>query len=98
MRYHKLKASDQAGMYIMESTLVSEEDILTMAKQLSRKRLSKGRSLTSPTEVKAHIRTLLQDYEYEVFSVLLLDIKHKILGFMSSLEAHFPQQPCILVS
>lgn len=81
MRYHKLKASDQAGMYIMESTLVSEEDILTIAKQLSRKRLSKGRSLTSPAEVKAHIRTLLQDYEYEVFSVLLLDIKHKILGF-----------------
>lgn len=81
MRYHKLKASDQAGMYIMESTLVSEDDILTMAKQLSRKRLSKGRSLSSPTEVKAHIRTLLQDYEHEVFAVLLLDIKHKVLGF-----------------
>lgn len=65
----------------MESTLVSEEDILTMAKQLSRKRLSKGRALDHPTAVKAHIRTLLQDYEHEVFAVLLLDTKLKVIGF-----------------
>lgn len=39
MRYHKLKASSEPGSYIMETPVVTEDDILTMAKQLSRNRL-----------------------------------------------------------
>ncbi|MFJ7566472.1 DNA repair protein RadC [Herminiimonas sp. NPDC097707] len=81
MRYHKLKAGSEPGTYVMESTLVTEEDILTMAKQLSRRRLNKGRALTSPGDVKEHLRTLLQDYAHEIFAVLLLDTQHKIIGF-----------------
>ncbi|MES2027427.1 MAG: DNA repair protein RadC [Pseudomonadota bacterium] len=81
MRYHKLKAGSEPGTYVMESTLVTEEDILTMAKQLSRKRLIKGRALSNPGDVKEHLRTLLQDYPHEVFAVLLLDTQHKIIGF-----------------
>lgn len=52
-----------------------------MANQLSRKRLSKGRSICSPQAVKTYLQNLLQDYEHEVFAVLLLDAKHKVLGF-----------------
>ena len=81
MRYHKLKASSEPGTYIMEAPFVTEDDILTMAKQLSRKRLSRGRSLTSPQAVKDHLRTLLHDYEHEVFAVVLLDSKFRIIGF-----------------
>lgn len=81
MRYHKLKAGTEPGTYIMESPFVTEDDILTMAKQLSRKRLSKGRALENPQAVKDHLRTLLHDYEHEVFAVLLLDNQHKIIGF-----------------
>lgn len=81
MRYHKLKASSEPGTYIMESSLVTEDDILTMAKQLSRKRLSKGRTLASPADVKDHLRTLLQNYPHEVFTVVLLDTRHRIIGF-----------------
>ena len=81
MRYHKLKASSEPGTYIIESALVTEEDILIMAKQLSQKRLNKGRALKSPRDVKDHLRTLLQNYPHEVFAVLLLDTRHKIIGF-----------------
>lgn len=81
MRYHMLKAGTEPGTYVMESTIVTEHDILTMAKQLSQKRLSKGRVIESSGAVKDHLRTLLQDYEHEVFAVLLLDSKHKIIGF-----------------
>jgi len=81
MRYHKLKACPQAGTYLMESALVTEDDILTMAKQLSRKRLSKGRSLTAPHNVKDHMRELMHDYEHEVFAVLLVDSRFRIIGF-----------------
>ncbi|CAL62006.1 Putative DNA repair protein RadC-like [Herminiimonas arsenicoxydans] len=81
MRYHKLKAGSEPGTYVMESALVTEEDILIMAKQLSRKRLNKGRALTSPGDVKEHLRALLQDHPHEVFAILLLDTQHKIIGF-----------------
>src|SRR5690606_41817162 len=81
MRYHKLKAGSEPGSYLMESELVTEDDILTMAKQLSRKRLSKGRSLTAPHVVKDHVRELMHDYQHEVFAVLLLDSRFRIIGF-----------------
>ena len=81
MRYHKLKAATEPGTYIMDSPIVTESDILMMAKQLSQKRLSKGRALESPQAVKDHLRELIHEYEHEIFAVLLLDTKHKIIGF-----------------
>ena len=81
MRYHKLKAAAEPGTYTVESPIVTEADILMMAKQLSQKRLSKGRLLESPAEVKDHLRELIHEYEHEIFAVLLLDTKHKIIGF-----------------
>lgn len=81
MNYHMLKAGQEPGTYIMENTLVTEEDILTIAKQLSRKRLSRGRAITNATAVKEHLRNLMHEYESEVFAILLLDTKHRILAF-----------------
>lgn len=81
MQYHKLKAGTEPGTYIMESTTVTEDDIMTMAKQLSRKRLSRGRTVSSAIEVKDHLRNLMHEYESEVFGLLLLDTKHRILAF-----------------
>lgn len=45
MKYHKLKAGETTGTYVMESP-VTEADILRMAQQLAMSRLSKGRALT----------------------------------------------------
>lgn len=81
MQYHKLKAGAEPGTYIMESKKVTEDDILIMAKQLSRKRLARGREVNSPREVKEHLRNMLHDRESEVFAVLLLDTKNRILAF-----------------
>lgn len=81
MRYHKMRACPESGLYMMESNLLSEEDILTMANQLSRKRLAKGAPLRSAEQVQSYLQTLLQDYEHEVFAVLLLDNQLKVLEF-----------------
>ena len=81
MRFHKLKAGSEPGTYIVASPEVTEEDIMTMAKQLSRKRLSRGRTISSAIEVKDHLRNLMHEYESEVFALLLLDTKHRILAF-----------------
>lgn len=42
MSYHMLKAGQEPGTYIMENTLVTEEDILTIAKPPS------GRIVVTP--------------------------------------------------
>ena len=80
MRLHKLKASDTTGTYLVESP-VTENDILLMARQLASLRLRKGRALTSPKEVFSHLQALLADYEHEVFALLMLDSKHRVIAF-----------------
>ncbi len=80
MRLHKLKAGETAGTYHVESPL-TEPDILLMAQQLASQRLSRGRKLTEPKQVFAHLQTLLAGYEHEVFALLLLDSKHRVIAF-----------------
>ena len=80
MRLHKLKTSDKSGTYLVDSP-VTESDILLMAKQLTSLRLRKGRALTSPQEVFSHLQALLADYEHEVFSLLMLDSRHRVIAF-----------------
>lgn len=80
MRLHKLKAGEAAGHYLMEIP-VTEQDILRMAQQLARLRLRKGAALTSPQSVFLHLQTLLQYHEHEIFGLLLLDTRHRVLGF-----------------
>ena len=80
MKYHKLKAGEASGTYVMESP-VTEADILQMAQQLAMSRLSKGRALSEPKQVFSHLQTLLQYHEYEVFALVLLDSKHRVIGF-----------------
>ncbi|TBW10020.1 DNA repair protein RadC [Azotobacter chroococcum subsp. isscasi] len=80
MKLHKLKAGETTGTYLMESP-VTEADILKMAQQLARRRLARGAPLADPQKVFEHLQTLLQDYEHEVFALLLLDTRHRLLGF-----------------
>lgn len=81
MKLHKLKAGEVAGSYLVDSP-VTEADILRMAQQLAAKRFSKGRALTDPHKVREHLQVLLQDRPHEVFAVLLLDSKHRVIHFL----------------
>jgi DNA repair protein RadC len=80
MKYHKLRDGETTGTYVMDSP-VTEADILQMAQQLAMSRLSNGRALTEPKHVFSHLQTLLQYHEHEVFALLLLDSKHRVIGF-----------------
>jgi DNA repair protein RadC len=80
MRLHKLKASDSTGTYLVESP-VTETDILLMARQLANLRLRRGRALTSSKEVFSHLQALLGDNEHEVYAMLLLDSRHRVIAF-----------------
>lgn len=80
MRLHKLKANETTGTYLVESP-VTETDIMLMARQLATLRLRRGRVLTSPKEVFSHLQALLADYEHEVFALLMLDSRHRVVAF-----------------
>ena len=80
MKYPKLKVGEKPDTYVMQSP-VTEADILQMAQQLAMYRLSKGRALTERRLVFNHLQTLLQFHDYEVFALLLLDTKHRVIGF-----------------
>ena len=80
MKLHKLKASDSHGCYVVESP-VTEDDILLMAKQLASQRLRKGRILSGPKEVFSHLQALLADCPHEVFALLMVDSKHRVIAF-----------------
>lgn len=55
--------------------------ILLMAKQLASLRLRRGRQLTAPRDVFNHLQALLEGYEHEVFALLMLDCKHRVIAF-----------------
>lgn len=80
MKFHKINAGETAGSYRVESP-VTEADILHMAQKLASRRLARGRALTDPAQVFSHLQVLLQDHPHEVFALLLLDSKHRVLGF-----------------
>jgi DNA repair protein RadC len=80
MRLHKLRAGESTGTYLVESP-VTEADILLMARQLASQRLRRGRKLTDPKQVFLHLQTLLASYEHEVFALLMLDSKHRVIAF-----------------
>ncbi|WP_334180957.1 RadC family protein [Pseudomonas nitroreducens] len=76
----KFKAGERSGTYIADTPL-TEHDILTMAQRLANQRLRKGQALQHPKEVFHYLQILLQEYEHEVFAVLLLDNKHRVIQF-----------------
>ncbi|QLF94887.1 DNA repair protein RadC [Pseudomonas sp. ABC1] len=80
MKLHKLQAGEKAGSYVIDSP-VTEADILRMAQQLANRRMAKGKHLGNPQQAAEHLQTLLQDLEHEVFALLMLDSKNRIIGF-----------------
>ena len=76
----KFKAGESAGTYITDAP-VTEADILQMAQRLASQRLRKGQALHQPKEVFSYLQILLQDYEHEVFALVLLDCKHRVIRF-----------------
>jgi DNA repair protein RadC len=80
MKYHKFRAGERPGTYVVDGP-VTDEDILTMARQLSRARLSRGKVIGSPAKAMTYLQSLLHDYDHEVFAALFLDNKHRLIAF-----------------
>jgi DNA repair protein RadC len=80
MKFKRLATGEKPGTYEVIAP-VTEEEILDMAGKLAKKKLAKGRLINNPSLAFSHIRTLIQNYEYEVFCALFLDTRNRVIRF-----------------
>jgi len=74
------KTCQQRGKYTVRGK-VTEDDIIEMALRLTNRRFGKRRALTSPYDVKKYLSIKMADLEHEVFCMIFMDNKHRILAF-----------------
>ena len=55
--------------------------VLEMARRYLYEGLQRGDSLTSPAETRQYLSSQLRDYPHEVFAVLFLDQRHRVICF-----------------
>ncbi|MEI9273937.1 JAB domain-containing protein, partial [Pseudomonas aeruginosa] len=70
-----LLVRDAHGRYLPASA----DDILEAARQVIDRKMRRGAEFTSPAAVKEYLRTKLASFEHEVFVVLFMDTRHRLI-------------------
>ena len=73
-----LLVRDAHGQYLPASA----DDILEAARQVIDQKMQRGTLFDSPATVKTYLRTKLAGFEHEVFAVLFLDARHRLIDYM----------------
>ena len=58
MRYHKMTAGEHPGTYVVTEP-ITEQDLLTMANQIARKRLAKGMAITDAKALETRLNSIV---------------------------------------
>ena len=74
------QANDLTGKYTALREL-SSADILIKARELLSEQFSRGEAISSPKESADYLVSQLASLEHEVFSVLFLDNRHRVISF-----------------
>jgi DNA repair protein RadC len=74
------QANDLTGNYTALREL-SSADILIKARELLSEQFSRGEAISSPDESREYLVSQLASLEHEVFSVLFLDNRHRVISF-----------------
>jgi len=72
-----LMVRDAQGRYLPASA----DDILEAARQVIDQKMQRGAELTSPAAVKKYLRIKLAGFEHEVFAVLFMDTRHRLIEY-----------------
>ena len=74
---HALLVRDAQGRYLPASV----DQILEAARQAIELKMQRGAEFTSPALVKECLRNKLAGFEHEVFAVLFLDTRHRLIEY-----------------
>ena len=72
-----LQVQDPNGTY----RTASDEEVLHAARSTINRRFRRGKALTSPADSQEFLRIRLAHLEHEVFAVLWLDNRHRLIAF-----------------
>lgn len=72
-----LLVRDALGRYLPASV----DQILEAARQAIEMKMQRGAEFTSPALVKEYLRNKLAGFEHEVFAVLFLDTRHRLIEY-----------------
>ena len=72
-----LLVRDAQGRY----SPASVDQILEAARQAIEQKMQRGAEFTSPALVKEYLRNKLAGFEHEVFAVLFLDTRHRLIEY-----------------
>ena len=72
-----LLVRDAQGRYLPASV----DQILDAARQAIELKMQRGAEFTSPALVKEYLRNKLAGFEHEVFAVLFLDTRHRLIEY-----------------
>jgi DNA repair protein RadC len=72
-----LQVQDPNGTY----RSASDEEVLNAARSTINRRFRRGKALTSPDDSREFLRIRLAHLEHEVFAVLWLDNRHRVIAF-----------------
>ncbi len=75
--FRSLMIKDEDGIY----RPASGEEIIEAAKEEITRRFSRGETLSSPDKTKEFLQLRLGHLEHEVFAILWLDNRHRIIAF-----------------
>ena len=73
-----LMVRDAQGGYLLATT----DQILEAARQAIEHKMQRGASFISPSAVKEYLRAKLAGYEQEVFAMLFLDTRHRLIDYV----------------
>ncbi len=60
---------------------IRRDELIECARQCILKRFNDGYAIRSPSDTEAYLQTMLGDAEHEIFSILFLDNRHKVIRY-----------------
>lgn len=82
-----LLVRDAQGRYLPATT----DQILKAARQAVDQKMVRGTAFTSPTVVKGYLTTKLAGFDVEVFAVLFLDSRHRLIEYVEMFQGTLNQ-------
>ncbi|HFH2979931.1 RadC family protein [Pseudomonas aeruginosa] len=69
----------------------SADQILDAARRVIDQKMQRGTEFSSPATVKEYLRTKLAGFEHEVFAILFLDTRHRLIEYVEMFRGTIDQ-------
>ena len=83
--------SENPALYAVDNSAVSDDWIISRALEILRGRMATGPVFDSPRAVRDYLQLKTAEYDREVFSVVFLDARHRVIEFREMFQGTLSQ-------